>query len=120
MCASFNKILGELPPSLQEGASSCNPIEKLQQTLLSVHVHSAMITIALKSVLGVSSHNSQLSDLYEAWDNSVSILYQLQGILQSDSELSSVAYNLLWTDLSRAALTAYLVVGRMRAVNWMG
>ncbi|KAH8696552.1 hypothetical protein BGW36DRAFT_360381 [Talaromyces proteolyticus] len=117
MHASFHKILRELPPNLQEGASSCSPIEKLQQALLSVHVHSFMIIITLNCVLGVPSHNSQRGDLYEAWDNSVSILYQLQEVLQSDSELSSVAYHLLWTDLARAALTACLVVGRLRSIN---
>lgn len=117
MRASFHKILRELPPALQEGASSCNPIEKLQQTLLSVHVHSFMIIITLNFVLGVPSHNSQRGDIYEAWDNSVSILYQLQEVLQSGSGMSSVAYHLLWTDLARAALTASLVVGRMRSIN---
>lgn len=117
MRASFHKILRELPPSLQEGASSCSPIEKLQQALLSVHVHSFMIIITLNFVIGVRSHNSQRGDLYEAWDNSVSILYQLQEVLQDDSELSSVAYHLLWTDLTRAALTACLVVGRLRTIN---
>ncbi|CAG8896328.1 unnamed protein product [Penicillium egyptiacum] len=117
MRASLHKILRKLPPNLQEGASSCSPIEKLQQALLSVHVHSFMIIITLNFVVGVPSHNSQRGDLYEAWDNSVSILYQLQEVLQSGSELSSVAYHLLWTDLARAALTACLVVGRLRSIN---
>lgn len=117
MRASFHKILRELPPNLQEGASSCSPIEKLQRALLSVHVHSFMFIITLNFVLEVPSHNSQHGDLYEAWDNSVSILYQLQEVLQSGSELSSVAYHLLWTDLARAALTACLVIGRLRSIN---
>lgn len=117
MRASLYKILRELPPNLQEGASSCSPIEKLQQALLSMQVHSFMIIITLNSVLGVPSHSSQRSDLYELWDNSVSILHQLQEVLQSGSELSSVAYHLLWTDLARAALTACLVVGRLRRIN---
>lgn len=117
MRASLYKILRELPPNLQEGASSCSPIEKLQQALLSMQVHSFMIIITLNSVLGVPSHSSQRSDLYELWDNSVPILHQLQEVLQSGSELSSVAYHLLWTDLTRAALTACLVVGRLRRIN---
>ncbi|KAJ5965201.1 uncharacterized protein N7479_005077 [Penicillium vulpinum] len=117
MRASFHKILRELPPNLQEGASSCSPIEKLQQALLSVHVHSFMIIITLNFVLGVPFPNSQRGDLYEAWDNSVSILYKLQEGLQSGSELSSVAYHLLWTDLARAALTACLVVVRLRNIT---
>ncbi|KGO64308.1 Transcription factor, fungi [Penicillium expansum] len=117
MRASFQKILRELPPNLQEGASSSSPIEKLQQALLSMHVHSFMIIITLNFVLGVPSHNSQRGDLYEAWDNSVSILHQSQEVLQSGSELSNVAYHLLWTDLARAALTACLVVGRLRRIN---
>lgn len=115
--ASFYKILRELPPNLQEGASSYSPIEKLQQALLSMQVHSFMIIITLNIVLGVPSHNSQRSDLFELWDNSVSILHRLQDVLQSGSELSSVAYHLLWTDLARAALTACLVVGRLRRIN---
>ncbi|KGO66969.1 Transcription factor, fungi [Penicillium italicum] len=117
MRASFQKILRELPPNLQEGASSCSPIEKLQQALLSMHVHSFMIIITLNFVLGVPSHNSQRGDLYEAWDSSVSILHQSQEVLQIGSELSNVAYHLLWTDLARAALTACLVVGRLRRIN---
>ncbi|KAJ6178067.1 hypothetical protein N7519_008528 [Penicillium mononematosum] len=117
MRASLHKILRKLPANLQEGASPCSPIEKLQQALLSVHVHSFMVIITLNFVLGVPPHNSQRSDLYEAWDNSVSVLYQLQEVLQSGSELSSVAYHLLWTDLARAALTACLVVGRLRSIN---
>ncbi|KAF4770744.1 hypothetical protein N7455_007278 [Penicillium solitum] len=117
MRASFYKILRELPPNLQEGASSYSPIEKLQQALLSMQVHSFMIIMTLNFVQGVPSHNSQRSDLYELWDNSVSILHQLQDVLQSGSELSSVAYHLLWTDLARAALTACLVVGRLRRIN---
>ncbi|KAL2695509.1 hypothetical protein AAEP93_003602 [Penicillium crustosum] len=117
MRASFYKILRELPSNLQEGASSCSPIERLQQALLSMQVHSFMAIITLNFVLGVPSHHSQRSDLYELWDNSVSILHQLQEVLQSGSELSSVAYHLLWTDLARAALTACLVVGRLRRIN---
>ncbi|KAJ5350831.1 hypothetical protein N7541_008558 [Penicillium brevicompactum] len=117
MRASFHKILRELPPALQEGNSSCSPIEKLQQVLLSVQVHSFMIIITLNFVLGVPPNDSQQTDLFESWDNSVSILYQLQEVLQSGSELSSVAYHLLWTDLARAALTACSVVGRLRSIN---
>lgn len=117
MRASFHKILRELPPNLREGASSCSPIEKLQQALLSMQVHSFMIIITLNFVLGVPSHTSQRSDLYELWDNSVFILHQLQEVLQSGSKLSGVAYHLLWTDLARAALTACLVVGRLRRIN---
>ncbi|KAG0157802.1 hypothetical protein PDIDSM_2460 [Penicillium digitatum] len=110
MRVSFQKILRELLPNLQEGASSCSAIEKFQQALLSMHAHSFMIVITLNFVLGVPSHNSQRSDLYEAWDDSVSILHQLQEMLQNGSELSSVAYHLLWTDIARAALTACLVL----------
>ncbi|KAG0157795.1 hypothetical protein PDIDSM_1828 [Penicillium digitatum] len=117
MRVSFQKILRELLPNLQEGASSCSAIEKFQQALLSMHAHSFMIVITLNFVLGVPSHNSQRSDLYEAWDDSVSILHQLQEMLQNGSELSSVAYHLLWTDIARAALTACLVVGRLRRIN---
>jgi hypothetical protein len=117
MRASCHKILRELPPNLQEGSSSCSPIEKLQQALLTVHVNSFMIVITHNNVLGVLPHKSQRDDLYEAWDNSVSILYHLQEVLQSDSELSSVAYHLLWTDLGRAGLTACLVVGRLRSIS---
>ncbi|KAJ5822838.1 hypothetical protein N7447_005178 [Penicillium robsamsonii] len=114
---SFHKILRELPPNLQEGASSCSPMEKLQQALLSMSVHSFMIIITLNFVLGVPSHNSQRADLYDLWDNSASILCQLQEVLQISTDLSSVAYHLLWTDLARAALTACLVVGRLRRIN---
>lgn len=117
MRASCHKILRELPPNLQQGASSCSPIEKLQQALLTVHVHTFMIIIIHNNILGVPSHKSQRDDLYEAWDNSVPILNQLREVLQSDPELSSVAYHLLWTDLGRAALTACLVVGRLRSIN---
>jgi hypothetical protein len=117
MRTSFHKILRELPPNLQEGASSCCPIEKLQQALLSVHVHSFTVIITVNFVLGVPSHISQRGDLYEAWDNSVSILYQSQEVLHSNSEPSNVAYPLLWTDIARAALTACLVVGRLRSIN---
>ncbi|KAG0152883.1 hypothetical protein PDIDSM_2688 [Penicillium digitatum] len=67
MRVSFQKILRELLPNLQEGASSCSAIEKFQQALLSMHAHSFMIVITLNFVLGVPSHNSQRSDLYEAW-----------------------------------------------------
>ncbi|OQE43048.1 hypothetical protein PENCOP_c003G01502 [Penicillium coprophilum] len=114
---SFHKILRELPLNLREGASPCSPIEKLQQALLSMHVHSFMIIITLNFVVGAPSHNSQRADLYELWDNSISILCQLQEVLQSETELSGVAYHLLWTDLARAALTACLVVGRLRSIN---
>ncbi|RAO66427.1 uncharacterized protein BHQ10_002439 [Talaromyces amestolkiae] len=113
--ASCRKILRELPPNLQEGASSCSPIEKLQQAILTAHVHGSMIIITHNNVLGVLPHKSQRDDLYEAWDNSVPILNQLQEVLQGDSELSSVAYHFLWSDLARAALTACLVVFRLRS-----
>lgn len=117
MRASCRAILRELPPNLQEGASSCSPIEKLQQALLTAHVHGFMIIIKHNNILGVLPHKSQRDDLYEVWDNSVPILNQLQDVLQSDSELSSVAYHLLWSDLSRAALTACLVVDRLRSIT---
>lgn len=114
---SCHKILCELPPNLHQGTSSCSPIEKLQQALLTVSIHGSMIIILHNNVLGVLPNKSQRDDLYEAWDNSVPILNQLQEVLQSDSELSSVAYHLLWTDLARAALTACLVVVRLRSIN---
>jgi hypothetical protein len=117
MRASCLKILRELPPNLQEGALLCSPIEKLQQALLAVHVHSFMIIIISNDVLGVPPHKSQRDHLYEAWDNSMPILYQMQEVLQSDSEFSNVAYHLLWTDLARAALTACLVIGRLRNIH---
>lgn len=117
MRASCHKILRELPPNLQQGAPLCSPIEKLQRALMIVHVHSFMIIIIHNDILGVPPHKLQRDVLYEAWDNSVPILNQLQEVLQSDSELSSIAYQLLWTDLGRAALTACLVVGRLRSIN---
>lgn len=117
MRASLQKILRELPPNLQQGASPCTPILKLQQSLLSVQVHSFMIIITLHFALGVPTHNSQRCDLYESWDDSVFILYQLQEMSQSDSSLANMTYHLLWTDLARAALTACLVVGRLQNIN---
>lgn len=117
MCEAFQNILRDLPLNLQEGAPSYSPVEKLQKASLIVHVHSFMNIITLNSVLGVPLNNSQKGDLYELWDNSVSILYQLQEALQNEPELSIVAYHLLWTDLARAALIACLVVGRLRNIN---
>ncbi|KAJ5375422.1 Transcription factor [Penicillium concentricum] len=94
-----------------------SPIEKPQQALLSMHVHSFIIIITPNFVVSVPSHSSQRGYCYELWGNSVSILCQLQEVLQTGSELSSVAYHLLWTDLSRAALTACLVVDRLWRIN---
>lgn len=117
MRASLQNILRELPPNLRQGASSCTPILKLQQTLLSAQVHSFMIITTLHFLLGMPTHNSQRSDLYESWDDSVFILYQIQEVSQSDSSLANMAYHLLWTDLARAALTACFVVGRLQNIN---
>ncbi|EEA25304.1 hypothetical protein TMatcc_006471 [Talaromyces marneffei ATCC 18224] len=117
MRVSCHRILRGLPPNLLETALSCSPIEKIQQALLAVHVNSFMIIIAHNNVLGVSPHKSQRDDLYEAWDNSVPILYQMQEVLQSGSEISNMAYHLLWTDLARATLTACLVIARLRSIN---
>lgn len=117
MRASCNRILRELPPNLQEGGPPCSPIEKIQQALLTVHVHGFIIVMIHNNVLGLLPHKSQRDDLYEAWDNSVPILDQLKELLKSDSDLSNVAYHLLWTDLIRAALTACLVVVRLRSIT---
>ncbi|KAG0157799.1 hypothetical protein PDIDSM_2454 [Penicillium digitatum] len=60
-----------------------------------------------------------LNQAQEATDQAFSIAAMKLAIemLQNGSELSSVAYHLLWTDIARAALTACLVVGRLRRIN---
>ncbi|KAK3359656.1 hypothetical protein B0T25DRAFT_104611 [Lasiosphaeria hispida] len=115
--ASFSTLLAELPPALRQGAKTSDPIEELQQYLLSVSMHSFMSIIALHYTLGTGADHSQRNQLAELWDYASSVLHQFQTLCQNTEELLNITFHLLWADAGRAAITACWVIGRLRQLD---
>lgn len=140
MQKGFATLVSELPPNLQSGPTISDPIVELQRTTLSIGMHSAMLILSLSQIFGRSNpsnataaaespsdaYSSQRPQLLEIWDCTISILNQFQSICQASDDTAALATNpetldasviarhLLWTDAGRAALSACLVVGRLR------
>ncbi|KAK1779872.1 hypothetical protein QBC45DRAFT_450550 [Copromyces sp. CBS 386.78] len=127
--AAYEEIVAELPTSLQPGgtgshASPADPIQALQQSMLSSTLHSFLTIINLASTLSCCpAHGSQRTSLMEIWDSSTSVFHEFQSLCQSriPSDIvdmpSIMASHLLWTDACRAVLAACWAVSRLRELD---
>ncbi|KAK3947490.1 hypothetical protein QBC32DRAFT_365742 [Pseudoneurospora amorphoporcata] len=123
--AAYEEMVAELPTSLQPGTGShtspADPIQALQQSVLSSTLHSFLTIINLASTLSCPAHGSQRTSLMEIWDSSTSVFHEFQSLYQSripsDMDIPSMAGHLLWTDACRAVLAACWTVSRLRELD---
>ncbi|KAK3942557.1 hypothetical protein QBC46DRAFT_379873 [Diplogelasinospora grovesii] len=118
--AAFGTLLAELPATLRPGTSTptSDPVAELQQSLISIPMHSFLSIVTLGFTLGTPADISQRSHLMEMWDYASSVLHQFQSLCQGPQrEICNMAYHLLWTDAGRAALSACWIVGRLRRLD---
>ncbi|KAK3325928.1 hypothetical protein B0H66DRAFT_529939 [Apodospora peruviana] len=102
--AAFEQLLAELPPGLRPGSQSTDPVEELQQSIISIHINSFLSIVALGSTFGTPPSTAQRSVLMEVWDYGTMVLHQFQNLFQRTQEVGNMTRHLLWTDASRAAL----------------
>lgn len=151
---AYEEIIACLPAELQPGAGSgtgpgsqtspavavADPIHTLQQSILSITLHSFLTIINLASTLGSMStsptqHGLQRSSLMEIWDSSTSVFHEFQSLCQLQLQLptpaspstastdtditkiTSMTCHLLWTDACRAVLAACWTVSRLRELD---
>jgi len=120
---AYEDIVASLPASLQassgSGSQSSDPVKSLQQSMLSITLHSFLTVIKLASTLSIPTHPSQRPSLMEIWDSSTSVFHQFQSLCQSSvsSETTNMACHLLWTDACRAVLSACWTVSRLRELD---
>ncbi|KAK7742383.1 hypothetical protein SLS53_004528 [Cytospora paraplurivora] len=87
-------------------------------TLISTTLHSFALITGMCAVVGKPYDVSLQGQWTEIWDHSVSILDQFQNLCQHDvdnasTKIQTMAHQLLWADVARAALCACLAVGNM-------
>ncbi|KAK3350524.1 hypothetical protein B0H65DRAFT_506128 [Neurospora tetraspora] len=132
--AAYEDIVASLPASLQPGTqcqsttATTDPIQALQQSMLSISLHSFLSIINLASTLSSShttnAHPSQRTSLMEIWDCSASVFHEFQSLCgqspsssPSSASITSMACHLLWTDACRAVLAACWTVSRLRELD---
>ncbi|KAK0667054.1 fungal-specific transcription factor domain-containing protein [Cercophora samala] len=115
--SGFGKFLTELPPALRSGAKPTDPIEELQQSLISISMTSFLSITGLGGTLGTPAEASQRSQLLELWDNAASVLHQFRSLCQISSEMSNMACQLFWTDAARSAMASCWILGRLRQLD---
>ncbi|EGO61538.1 hypothetical protein NEUTE1DRAFT_128104 [Neurospora tetrasperma FGSC 2508] len=131
--AAYEDIIASLPAELQRGPgsgsprpSSTDPMQSLQQSILSITFHSFLSIINLASTLGCPPHSTQRPSLMEIWDYSTSVFHEFRSLCQSSSpipaavaagKITDIACHLLWTDACRAVLAACWTVSRLRELN---
>ncbi|EAA29603.2 hypothetical protein GE21DRAFT_6967 [Neurospora crassa] len=126
--AAYEDIIASLPVAeLQRGPgsgsprlSSTDPMQSLQQSILSITFHSFLSIINLASTLGCPPHSTQRPSLIEIWDYSTSVFHEFRSLCQSSSPVpaADIACHLLWTDACRAVLAACWAVSRLRELNF--
>ncbi|KAK0629575.1 hypothetical protein B0T17DRAFT_455543, partial [Bombardia bombarda] len=110
---SLDTLLSDLPSVLRPGTQTPDPIEELQQSLVSIPMHSFLSIVTLGIVVGSPDDNSKRVHLTEIWDYGSSILHQFQSLCQSSHDVSHIAFHLFWTDIGRAVLSTCSVVGQL-------
>jgi hypothetical protein len=114
---AFKALQVTMPSYLQPGANTMDPIQEIQQSLITATMNTVMLIISSHFVMGVPSNVSQRSNLLDTWDNAISILHLFQNLSQHSPQTRDLAYHLLWSDTCRAAFTASMVLGRLRNIE---
>ncbi|KAK3369968.1 hypothetical protein B0H63DRAFT_304866 [Podospora didyma] len=114
--ASFSALLSDLPLHLR-GSTTFDPVQELQQSLLSIPMHSFLSILAVGSTMGTRTDDSQRSQLMGIWDDASAVLHQFQRLTKHTQETNAMACHFLWSDAGRAALTACLIVGKLRRLD---
>lgn len=130
--SAYEDIIASLPAELRRGPgssstqpSSTDPMQSLQQSILSITFYSFLSITNLASTLGCPPHNTQRPSLMEIWDYSTSVFYEFRSLCQSPSpipaaaagKITDIACHLLWTDACRAVLAACWTVSRLRELS---
>ncbi|KAI1371582.1 hypothetical protein F4677DRAFT_304351 [Hypoxylon crocopeplum] len=111
---AFRDLLSTIP---RPGSPIASQIDELQQSMISISMHSFLLIIALVSISGTPSDISQQALLLEMWNYGSSILHQFQNLCQDTSEVKLAAFHLLWTHAGRAALISCVILGRLRTID---
>lgn len=115
---SFRSFLDDLPSTLRLGEPRDDPIQELQQSIISVMMHTSLLITSMASITSLPSSTSQQGELLDTWNYASSILYQFQKVTQTPEEdTSSAAFHLLWTHAGRAAFSACVIIGRLRNID---
>lgn len=114
----FDDFLAELPLELKPGFPTSCVVQRLQQTLISTTMHSFALISGMSAIIGKPYNVLLQGQLTEVWDHSISILDQFQNLCQdtdknSSPNIQTVAHQLLWADVARAALSSCLAVGKI-------
>ncbi|KAK3374150.1 hypothetical protein B0T24DRAFT_625781 [Lasiosphaeria ovina] len=115
--ASFGSLLAELPAGLKPGAQTFDPVEEVQQSLISIPMHSFLTILSFGKAASDPADSSQRSHLMEIWDDATSVLHQFEKICSTSQDTTNMACHLLWTDAGRAALTSCFIIGRLRRLD---
>lgn len=116
---AFDQFLTDLPPELKPVFPTTCAIQRLMQTLISTTLHSFVLIPGMSAIIGKPCNVSLQGQLTEVWENSISILDQFQSLCQvtdnkSNVNIQTMAHQLLWADVARAALCSCLAVGKMQ------
>ena len=114
---AFKALKVTMPSYLRPGANTMDPIQEIQQSLITATINTVMLIISSHFVMGLPSNVSQRSDLLDIWDNAISILHLFHNLSQHTPHTRNLAYHLLWSDTCRAAFTASMVLGRLRNIE---
>ncbi|KAM7204752.1 hypothetical protein V8F20_003536 [Naviculisporaceae sp. PSN 640] len=115
--SEFERLLVSLPKELRPGFQSTDPVEELQQSIISSHINSFLSIIAVGSMFNTQPNPTQRGLLMEIWDHETFILDRFQSLFQRTEEVGNMARQFLWTDAARAALSACWIVGRLRKLD---
>lgn len=113
----FESLLDELPVNLRPGSNPADPIEILQQSLISVSMNSFLSIASLGATLGTPPDAAQRSQLMELWDNGTSVLHQFEKLCELAPEVKEMACQFLWTDAARSAMSSCWILGRLRQLD---
>ena len=115
--AELEKLLVALPSRLRPGFQSTDPVEELQQSMISIHINSFLSILALGCTFSTAITPLQRGLLMEIWDHQTFILDQFQSLFQRNQEVGNMARQFLWTDGARAAFGACWIVNRLRRLD---
>ncbi|KAI1498989.1 hypothetical protein F5X99DRAFT_431022 [Biscogniauxia marginata] len=114
---TFRDLLSTFSPSHRSGSTTTDAIEELQQSILSITMHSFLLVLSLVSVTSSPPDISQRGPLLEVWNYASSILYKFQDVCQETSEVRFAAFYFLWTSAGRAAFGGCVAVGRLCSID---
>ncbi|KAK0739377.1 fungal-specific transcription factor domain-containing protein [Apiosordaria backusii] len=115
--AGFGRFLSELSPALRSGTRAADPVEELQQSMISISMTSFLSITGLGGTLGTPAEPSQRSQLMELWDNAASVLHQFQSLCRISPDMSNMACQLFWADAARSAMASCWILGRLRQLD---